>query len=146
MPETSLHIWYAEDDEEDRLFFRECIVKGNEPVKLKEYEDGSAVIKHLLTTGSDNLPDIIISDIKMPVVDGAGLLGFLKEHKQFEHIPVIIFSTSSSSFDKKQCFELGAKAYFSKPSSLSELKSTVFEMISLCRAFVNSMEHSADKS
>jgi two-component system chemotaxis response regulator CheY len=66
-------------------------------------------------TSSERLPDLIVSDLKMPSLNGIELLQYISEHETLRHIPVIIHSGYEDSSKKKQCLELGAWAYLVKP-------------------------------
>ena len=62
-----------------------------------------------------NIPDLIISDIKMPSLDGIELLENLNSSGLFKNIPVIILSGYEDSAKRKQCLDLGAFNYLVKP-------------------------------
>jgi len=67
------------------------------------------------------LPDLIILDIMMPVLDGWEVCRTLKEDKSTAHIPIIILSARSQEMDKVVGLELGADDYVTKPFSPREL-------------------------
>jgi two-component system, chemotaxis family, chemotaxis protein CheY len=62
-----------------------------------------------------NLPDLIISDIKMPSLDGIELLENISNSGLFKNIPVIILSGYEDGTKRKQCLDLGAFTYLVKP-------------------------------
>ena len=62
-----------------------------------------------------NIPDLIISDIKMPSLDGIELLENLSISGLFKNIPVIMLSGYEDSAKRKRCLELGAFNYLVKP-------------------------------
>lgn len=62
-----------------------------------------------------NYPDLIISDIKMPSLDGVELLENLSNSGLFKDIPVIILSGYEDAAKRKQCLDLGAFMYLVKP-------------------------------
>jgi two-component system chemotaxis response regulator CheY len=66
-------------------------------------------------TSSNQLPDLIVSDLKMPSLGGLELLQYLSEHEILRGVPVIIHSGYEDSSRKKQCMDLGAWAYLVKP-------------------------------
>ena len=80
--------------------------------------DGSEGIKK----ASQLFPDLIISDIRMPVQDGLTLCGTLKTDLNTSHIPIILLTAASSDQDKIKGLEKGADAYITKPYSKIELK------------------------
>ena len=62
-----------------------------------------------------NIPDLIISDIKMPSLDGIELLENISNSGLFKNIPVIILSGYEDAAKRKQCLDLGAFTYLVKP-------------------------------
>jgi two-component system, chemotaxis family, chemotaxis protein CheY len=62
-----------------------------------------------------NHPDLIISDIKMPSLDGIELLENISNSGLFKNIPVIILSGYEDGNKRKQCLDLGAFTYLVKP-------------------------------
>lgn len=62
-----------------------------------------------------SLPDLIVSDLKMPSLGGIELLQHISEHETLRGVPVIIHSGYEDSSKKKQCMDLGAWAYLVKP-------------------------------
>lgn len=68
-----------------------------------------------------NMPDLIITDLQMPNMDGTELIKRLKESGYFKNIPVIVLSSKDSSADRVHCLKLGAEDYMIKPFNPEEL-------------------------
>jgi two-component system, chemotaxis family, chemotaxis protein CheY len=70
---------------------------------------------------SGNLPDVIICDVEMPVLNGFEFIKRIRESGFFEEIPLIMLSGKEESADKIKCFEMGADDYVLKPFNPKEL-------------------------
>ncbi len=70
---------------------------------------------------SGNLPDVIICDVEMPVLNGFEFIHRIRESGFFDEIPVIMLSGKEESADKIKCFEMGADDYVLKPFNPKEL-------------------------
>src|SRR6267154_388687 len=68
-----------------------------------------------------NIPDLIISDIKMPVMDGFELLENLSISGLYKNIPVIVLTGFNEPATLKRCMDLGAYSHLAKPFKPSEL-------------------------
>lgn len=76
-----------------------------------------------------NMPDIIISDIVMPEMDGISLIHHLKTDPKTAHIPIISISVKSSIEDKISAVEHGADAYIAKPFHPRHVLATINQII-----------------
>ncbi|MBL7137178.1 MAG: response regulator transcription factor [Bacteroidales bacterium] len=70
---------------------------------------------------SGNMPDVIICDLEMPVLNGIEFVRRLRESGFFEEIPLIMLSGKEESAEKIKCFEMGADDYVLKPFNPREL-------------------------
>lgn len=77
-----------------------------------------------------NIPDLIISDIRMPEMRGDDFLEWIKGNELFKHIPVIILSSEDSTSERIRLLEVGASDYIVKPFNPMELKVRVKKIIS----------------
>ena len=112
-------IVFADDDADDKLLVQEAFEENEVACKLDFVEDGVALLEYL--TDNANKPSLILLDINMPRKDGKQILKELKANQKWQHIPVIMFSTSKSPEDIRICYELGANSFIIKPSSFDDL-------------------------
>ncbi len=81
-------------------------------------EDG---LEALTWLQQGNIPDLVITDLQMPNMDGVELIKRLKESGYFKDIPILVLSSKDSSADRVQCLKLGAEDYIVKPFNPEEL-------------------------
>jgi CheY-like chemotaxis protein len=85
--------------------------------------------KEGLTRAQKYLPQIIISDIMMPVINGYEFCEKIKSDMLTCHIPVILLTAKASDEDRLEGIEIGADAYISKPFEIDILKASVSQLI-----------------
>jgi CheY-like chemotaxis protein len=73
----------------------------------------------------EQLPDLIICDISMPVLDGFEVISVLRQHSQTEAIPVILLSAHTDQPTVQKGLELGAAAFLPKPYNLDDVLAVV---------------------
>jgi len=71
----------------------------------------------------EKIPDIIISDIMMPIMDGIEMCKIMKQDVRTSHIPVVLLTAKGSLYDQKIGYDVGADSYLTKPFSSNLLKS-----------------------
>lgn len=78
---------------------------------------------------SGNVPDLIITDLEMPEMDGFELIKGLKQSGFFKDIPIIVLSCKDNSSDRIECLKLGADDYMIKPFNPEELMIRVEKLL-----------------
>jgi len=125
------HIYIADDDEDDRIFFSEAMLEVNPNVILKEAHDGAELME-ILHTLSDPVPDVIFLDLNMPKKNGFDCLEEIRKLKgAVKEVKVIMFSTSSDPQDIEKALQLGASFYAVKPSGFDTLKSFLEQVLQM---------------
>ena len=118
-PEATLRtdpglVLLVEDSADMRLFMRGDLA---ERYRLIEAVDG----QQGLTLARERLPDIIVTDVMMPVMDGLELCQRLKRDELTRQIPIIILTARQAEEDQIRGLETGASDYLTKPFSLPVL-------------------------
>ena len=108
------------DDEKSICFILENTLKNE--FNVISFSDGIEGLSYL---ENGNIPDLIISDLDMPGINGFLFLEKIRNSGFFDNIPVIILSGNDESTDKIKCFELGADDYVSKPFIPKEIMARV---------------------
>lgn len=127
MQSETLTILMAEDEEHDVFFVRHALRRLAGQHRLYAVHDGEEAIAYLPGKGqyADRtqcpMPNLIMTDLKMPKVDGFGLLGWLREQPHCMVIPTVVFTSSHLEADVRKAYALGANAYLAKPNGLEEM-------------------------
>ena len=85
--------------------------------------DGAEALELLLSGTWE--PDLILSDVEMPQIDGWEFLKYVKTDENLGHIPIVMVTSLDSDEHRQKATELGATDYIVKPFSLSNLESVV---------------------
>ena len=119
------HVLVADDDENDVFLLRCAFRKAGLPHKLTHLRDGQQAIDYLSTKAAESenqgKPDLLLLDLKMPLVDGFDVLVWLQSRSQKVSLPVVVLSSSSLAADKKKAEQLGAEDYLAKPTEMEGL-------------------------
>lgn len=111
------------DDSEDVRSYLIDLLKDN--YRVIEAADGESGIK----TASEHLPDIVISDVMMPSMDGIEFCSRIKSNWQTSDIPVIMLTAKASFDSKMEGFETGADEYITKPFISRELLTRIKNLL-----------------
>lgn len=126
-----------EDKEEADVRPMLLIVEDNDDIReyiVSSFSNNYRIItatngKEGLEQAQKHIPDIIISDIMMPVMDGIELCKRVKEDICTSHIPVILLTAKDSIQDKGEGYESGADSYLTKPFSAKLLNSRIHNLL-----------------
>jgi CheY-like chemotaxis protein len=137
-----LIILLLEDSPDDLFFLQRALDQRAIGHVLRVVMDGEEGMAYLRAEGqyADRqafpIPDIILTDLKMPKIDGFEFLEWLRDQAEFCIIPTIVLSSSDIEPDVKRAYQLGANAFVRKPAELEELSNiiqTVCEFWSCCK-------------
>ena len=113
----------VEDNSDIRQYVKESL--GND-YRILEGSDG----QEGLTLALNQIPDIIVSDIMMPEMDGIEMTRRLKEDIRTSHIPLILLTAKNTIADKEEGYDSGADSYLTKPFSAKLLRSRIQNLLS----------------
>lgn len=138
--ESSPHVEKIEEQPAEEITNKQpvvLVVEDNDDIR--EYIESSLSPKYSVITAINGqegvdlakkyIPDAIISDIMMPVMDGMELCKTVKEDINTSHIPVILLTAKDSIQDKEAGYEIGADSYLTKPFSAKLLISRIHNIL-----------------
>ena len=127
MSSDGLTILLIEDDPNDTLIVQQAVELDGLNHIVHDVPGGEEAIRYLLGQGeyADRrhfpLPNVILTDLKMPGMSGFSFLSWLRSQPQLSVIPAIAFSSSPAEMDVEEAYRVGANCYIVKPSSLERL-------------------------
>ena len=116
------HIIIVEDDAEIRSFLESEL---SHDYDVTACENGKAGLSEVFKM----IPDLVISDVMMPEMDGNTMCSKIKSSPTTSHIPVILLTAKSRDEDRLEGLETGADAYLLKPFNMDILRRTIINLI-----------------
>ncbi len=113
---TENRVWIVDDDKSIRWVIDKALQQAG--LETRTFESGDSVLRVLEQTAAHNYPSAIISDIRMPGINGLNLLERL--HEQLPHLPVIIITAHSDLDSAVSAYSGGAFEYLPKPFDIDD--------------------------
>jgi len=122
-----LSVLLVEDSSADVFLISETLSDSTIPTKVQVAKDAAEALVLLGRYGNAGryMPDLILLDLNLPVMDGFSFLGEIRNHDHLKEIPVFILSSSSTFADMTRAHSLGVKGYFVKPLDLNEFEAEI---------------------
>lgn len=129
------------------------VVEDNEDIR--EYIRTSFLGKFKILAGANgkeglelainHIPDIIVSDVMMPLMDGFEMCRAIKEDIRTSHIPVILLTAKDSICDKEEGYESGADSYITKPFSAKLLNSRIHNLLEVRKKLARQIQSASEE-
>jgi DNA-binding response OmpR family regulator len=85
--------------------------------------------KETLQRVEEDLPDLVLLDIMMPLLDGRDICKQLKANPETDHMKILVFSGKGEQHDRILAFQLGADDYISKPASITYITRKITNLL-----------------
>jgi len=118
----------VEDNEDFRFYLKDNLRQQYQVLEARNGKEG-------LQLALQHLPDLIVSDIMMPEMNGIDLCRRIREDQRVSHIPVILLTARTGEEQKVEGFDVGADDYVTKPFSFEILLSRIKNLIHQREAF-----------
>lgn len=126
-------ILLAEDNPKDIELTLEAFSGFHLANRITVVKDGVEAMEYLHYKGKyksrkKGNPAIILTDVKMPRMDGLELLQAIRNDPELKLLPVVMFTSSREKADIKRCYELGANAYVVKPLDFDDFMDAIKQL------------------
>lgn len=111
----------VEDNPDDEALTLRALKKHNLANEIVVARDGQEALDYLFAQGDfsdrdiNQLPQVILLDLKLPRIDGLGVLEQLRANPVTQHVPVVVLTSSNEEQDILNSYGLGANSYVRKP-------------------------------
>jgi CheY-like chemotaxis protein len=130
MNNDALYILLADDNENDRLLFREALEEVKVRTVLNSVKDGAQLMHYLFKPGIQ-LPHLVFLDLNMPLKGGMECLTEIRRNSKLKDLAIAIYSTSGSNDIIEEAFIRGANIFIKKPYDFPTLKNILAQVINL---------------
>jgi two-component system, response regulator len=118
---TEAMVLHVEDNVDDEMLVKRAFKSGVPKNNLVAARDGREAIAYLFEgkllggMAEHRLPDLILLDLKLPIIGGLEILERIRTADETKHIPVVVLSSSDEAKDVERCYQLGVNSYVTKP-------------------------------
>lgn len=129
-----VEILVVEDNQEDAELTIRALTKQRLANKIVHLMDGAEALDFIYGKGNyagrdiNQIPKVILIDLKMPKVSGLEVLKQIKSDPRIKMIPVVILTSSAEDPDIKEAYDLGANSYIVKPVDFNVFFKTVADL------------------
>lgn len=123
----SIPVLIAEDNEDDVLLLKRAFQRAGFEVPIHWVPDGQEGIDYIKARrdaapgDARPVPALIMTDLKMPKVNGFEFLSWIRQQAEYRNTPVIVLSSSADDSDVDRAYQLGANSFVTKPHSFEDL-------------------------
>ena len=123
----SVNILLVEDDPNDVMLIRKAVQKILSGIPLAVVPNGQEAVGYLkgeglyANRGVYPFPDIVLLDLKMPLMNGFEVLRWVRQQPRLKRLPVIVLTGSVQESDARLAYEMGANSYVIKPADFNQL-------------------------
>jgi len=129
-----IEILLVEDNPSDAEMTIRALRKHNLANRLLHLKDGVQALDFVFARGIysergiENAPNVILLDLKMPMIDGMEVLQKIKADERTKKIPIVVLTSSREDPDIKECYALGVNAYVVKPVEFDAFQQAIAEL------------------
>ena len=133
-PENVAEIFLVEDNPNDLELALHALRKRKVANNIKVARDGAEAIEYLFGEGQyagrdvRQTPNLMLLDLKLPLVDGLEVLARVKSDPRTRHIPVVVLTSSREERDLVESYQLGVNSYIVKPVNFDQFSAAIEQL------------------
>jgi CheY-like chemotaxis protein len=123
-----IRVLLVEDNPGDADLTKETLESGKLHLQVEVVNDGAKALDYLHRRApyeAADVPNLVLLDLNLPKVDGAGVLAAMRGSDALRRIPVVVLTSSDAERDIVQSYELGANCYVTKPVGLEAFQESI---------------------
>ena len=124
--QSNSQVWVVDDDPDDHYLIQRMFHQVDPAIGVKPLFDGSELLPSLEKTAF--LPKLILLDLNMDRMGGFDALRQVRASSLFQHLVIIILTTSTNAADKEKSIQLGANQFLSKPPRIDDFSVMVKQL------------------
>ena len=131
---NQVELLLVEDNEDEAYMAIRELKKNNLANNLLHVKDGEEALEYIFGTGKydgrniDNVPKLILLDLKMPKVNGIEVLKKIRRDEKTKKIPVVVLTSSQEGKDITEAYDLGVNSYIVKPIDFEKFSNSIREI------------------
>ncbi len=118
----------VEDDLDDVFLVEQSLKENDFSVDMHHVPNGQACLEYLyemVDSKSDEMPDVVLLDLNMPVLDGRETMAKIAADEKLRHLPVLVLTTSTDEEEVLNMYKLRCSSYIQKSVDFSEFHKTI---------------------
>lgn len=120
--QSNITILLVDDNEDFRFYLRDNLKTHYKIIEAMNGKEG-------IDIAINEIPDLIVSDLRMPEIDGLQFCKEIKHNQKTSHIPFILLTAAKTDEEKLEGYKVGADEYITKPFSFEILESRIINLI-----------------
>jgi two-component system response regulator len=128
MSKDAVELLLVEDNASDEELTLHVLKKYNLANRILVVRDGAEALEFLFENGAENVPKLILLDLKLPKLNGLEVLRQIKAEAHTRMIPVVVLTSSREDTDLVACYQLGVNSYIVKPVDFTQFTECIRQL------------------
>ena len=134
LPEYAVELLLVEDNPADVELTIHALTSNNITNSVRVIRDGAEALEYIFCTGPyadrniSDRPNVILLDLKLPLVDGLEVLRQIKQSPETQSIPVVVLTSSREERDVVESYKLGVNSYIVKPVDFEQFAKAISDL------------------